>query len=386
MSQRIAFWLACGFAILSLQSRAQKPATSALEPTRTWAFAVSIADAVEDVDPDAVRPPRQDDAFVEALHARGVPRDHVRYLRDEDAKKALILAAMSDHLRRAAAGDTLVVYFHGRAVRAHDGRGFLSPYDSLKDDSASLLAADEFLEAVDGSFSGARVLLFMDCSLGGCLYDALPSRHWRHEVAVLGSSQSSGHGFDDWTFSESLVRALSGNGWIDLDNNGRIELKELAKAATEDCVLLAHELPGHQCSTGFPSSFVLATCAPKKSAREGRLVEVRRRDDRWELARVLQVTQNRIIVRPIRAKDATDEGVEPSRVREPRLAGLNPHEPVDILVAGEWRAGKVVKSGNGMNCVRLDGETGTTLDEWVGPDRLRPRRGGAVSATSVTIR
>src|ERR1700704_3546613 len=98
--------------ILLLASVARsEDAAPVWKPQRTWVFAVSATAWKFDRSAPLPRKSRHDEDLIKTFKARGVPEDHITFLKDKQGTIAQIHKLLPEMLKRTGPGDTVIVYF-----------------------------------------------------------------------------------------------------------------------------------------------------------------------------------------------------------------------------------------------------------------------------------
>ena len=113
---RFAILLFLG-ALILVSVNSAKAATE-WNPKRTWVFFVGL---VQWKDSESFEPfdekIRKDGILLNSLRKRGVPEDHIVYLKDSAATTAVVETRFADFLKRAAPDDWILVYFEGHGYK-----------------------------------------------------------------------------------------------------------------------------------------------------------------------------------------------------------------------------------------------------------------------------
>jgi len=172
---------------------------------------------------------RVDRILEKTLVARGVPVEHVTFLEDTHATLAACRAALDATVKAVPPDGTLLVYYAGHGLR-EQATTYLAPYDTdTKDTAATGLGVAEIGTTLHASFKGAKLILLADCCHSGALgeivrsYDSDP----RVSAASFTSSEAASTSTGRWTFTESVVAALSGGGAADTDRDDVLDAGEL---------------------------------------------------------------------------------------------------------------------------------------------------------------
>lgn len=325
-------------------------ATNTWEPKRTWVVAVGVIEGSWSTET------RRDTVLLEALKEQGVPAEQVLFLADSEATIEATEARMASHLAQASEGDLAVFYFTGYSADAE----FV-----LTDGNWPVYRVFALFEQ---HFPGSRVLLLGDTAHSGSMAAALPLRTGRLAYAALTSSIPGGRATGTWIYTNSLIEAFHGEA-IDSDNDGYLDLNDVAAHVEHEMASDAGKLPSFVTSGGFPSTLRLLPVKPReqRGERVGEYVEARDRWGGWSPARIDEEREGEYHVHFCDYLTNPRAWVPASHVR-PRDSRVIPiGESVQVTTSG-WAVGTVVASRAGLYLVHYDsGES----DEWVSSHQLR---------------
>ncbi len=181
------------------------------DPARTVVFAVGLLRwHRSDVYASFPRAERRDQALVDTLARRGVPRERITYLHDREATLAATRAGLHAAIDSAHPDDTFLFYWTGHGDRTDAGDSYAVPFDAGDDSSTSCLAYDEIVRAVEGGRM-RRALLFADTCYSGAIADAVMARSGGPPRAGFGSSSASETSTGAWTFTDAVIAAFGGS-------------------------------------------------------------------------------------------------------------------------------------------------------------------------------
>lgn len=350
-------------AVLPLQARGP-----VWNPAKTWIFAVGVL-AFDD--PSLATWPdegRVDARMIESYRQRGVPEDHIVFLKNEEATKARVTSAFTSFLRRTGEGDTLVFYYAG-----HGGRDYSSParpVSFVTYDTRSTWSTTSILDAIEKNFRGTRALLTVDCCHSGALAQEAAKRGGRIQFGVITSAQASARSTGNWTFTQCLVDLLRGRPQFDFDHDGAITFVEAAKYCDLEMAFSENQRADHRTSGGFPSDLVLAEAADNAAPRVGDRCEAEY-DGKWYKVKILAAKNERYKVTWIGWPRDQDSWVEAGQLRPYQPKTIASGTRVSIQWSGKWYPGKVVRGEMGLLLVHYDGYPDSD-DEWMPPARVRP--------------
>jgi caspase domain-containing protein/histone methyltransferase-like protein/agenet domain-containing protein len=351
------------------------------DPDHTWVFAVGILEwehpEIYASFPAAMKN-RRDAQLVKYFQDAGVPKKHIVYLQDADATKERIQHDFNKLLDRTGEGDLLVFYFAGHGTRDTDsGETWFANYDAGNSNSSAWNVRSIF-KSIDNHFSGNRVFLLADCCHSGALYEECRRRN-RDDgdaelaYAALTSSYSHNTSTGTWTYSDSLLAGLRGEGQVDLNHDGVIELNEVAEYTDLELAFLEGQKSMFFAAPAFPRAAKLAEVEGESTPRIGQRVEVEA-DGRWFRAKIIDVDDNQVQVHFAGYDDSTDEWVGPARLRPYQPAQFAAGDKVEVQWSEDqkWYAATILKAWYGLHLVRYD-EYDSSVDEWVGPGAIRLR-------------
>jgi hypothetical protein len=378
---RAARWPLVLVATQVAPSAAAAPAVE-WNPARTWVFAIACTEWKFDRALKAPKKGRLDLAFVEALKARGVPADQVVLLKDRQGTIAAINKQFPDLLKKTRKDDTLVFYFQGhggRDVEGQTNRYYFVNYDADDaDDQNTYLFVDAVYEMIEAHFNGSHAVMLADCcSSGGLVAEATrraaSKRKFTTAYACLASvyAHNSSTG---WTFTRDLIKGFRGDPIADHDDDGAVTLGELITLIDADTAYVEEQKAQFAVFNGFDLGTRIAAAGKKSHPDVGKYVEARQGGD-WYVAQVLDVKDNKYQVAYAGFEER--EWVTSRRVRD-----FTPKQfPEGTRVVArddddKWHPATVKRAVHNMHFVHFDHDKSTNgvLDEWVGPERIKPRK------------
>lgn len=379
MAVRGQQWIALAFLAFCCAAPVQAESPDVdWEPAHTHLFAVGVLEwqreDVFDSFPQNKRN-RRDDQLVDCFRQAGVPDKQIRYLKDRQATKARIVAEFTQLLDHAGEEDLLIFYFCGHGYRDRDsGQAWLANYDAAKDDDTGW-PMPEILDLIERRFRGNRALLLVDSCHSGAICDEAASRdQTRVNYAILTSSCTHDNASSHWTYTDCLLTGLRGGEQADLDENGQIDLGELARY-TELELAFVEEHKSMFVTTGdFDELTRLSTVKTRTSTGAGRRVEVYS-DDKWFRAKVITTQGTMTRVHFVDFDDSYDEWVRPEKIRAYQPPQYAEGDKVFARWHNEdeWFPATVRQSFYGMSLVHYELDDDEMEDEWLDRRSVRLR-------------
>lgn len=363
---------------VSVRPASAEPAPATWDPAKTWAVLIGV---LEWQDPSLASFPkegRQDRVLERTLLERGVPRTQVTFLEDRAATLAACRAAIGKAAADAGPGSTLIVYFAGHGLQ-REGKVFFANVDAdTSSPATTALGVEELGATLRSTWKGARLLLAADCCHSGALgrvvaaYDGSTAA----AAASFASASASNVSTGAWTFTESLVACLGGDGAPDADFDRTVTFAEAEAYVAREMRFRASQRSEARRSTSFPADFALARVdlarargRTKSAWQIGEYVEVEWKG-RWWRAQVTEVDGSRPKVHYLGFEASWDEWVARARVRAPQPIDARVGDRVEIEWKGRFWPGVVLEVADDFARVHYD-DYGPEWDEWVTAKRLR---------------
>jgi len=287
------------------------------KPERTTVFAVGLLEwkypDIYGSFPDAV-PNRADARLVNHFARIGIPKERITYLQDAAATKAHILAEFHRVLAASKPGDLLIFYFAGHGNRDEKtGSTYFANYDACKTDESAWNVATIF-KTIQNRFHGDRAVMIGDCCHSGAMYDeAGRNAAGRVSFACLTSSYSHNLSTGNWTFTDSVLQALSGTPAADTNNDAVVQLHEAARYVELEMAFIEGQKSMFITTGEFPSDSQIARVKSIAKPGTGRRVEALWKD-KWYKAKVIDVGPQGKKVHYVGYKDSWDEWLPPERI------------------------------------------------------------------------
>ncbi|MCW8139410.1 MAG: caspase family protein [Planctomycetota bacterium] len=340
-----------------------------LDPARTTVFAVGVLTYRDRRLASFPQEGRRDAELVAHLRARGAT--DVVFLTDREATLRRIERDFEAHLERSQPGQTLVVYYTGHGLR-DDGEVGFTPWDAGRG-LGTTWRVRAIVDAIRARFRGERALMLIDCCHSGAMTDAVAALGadgplaWTSLASAHAAAQSTGN----WTFTEAVLEGLRGDPRIDADEDGLVDLGEVATFAEVEMAFAEEQLTQAYAHPRFgPTTRLARVSAPRPPPRVGERVEVFS-EDAWWKARVLEMRGERAKVRYYGWGPEHDEWVEPRQMRAYAPRPWPVGARVEVESDGRWFPASIIEVRPlGLHKVHYD-DYDASWDEWVPSSRIR---------------
>lgn len=251
------------------QGAAGIPAVKSQEPalglggSSTWVFIVSVLE-FKDGESFGSFPKenRRDALLLKFFRAnKGVPDDHILYFTDANAKKEMLEKRLRQFLKRAGKNDTFFFYYAGHGAKGSGGETYYIPYDAKGGDENTYLSMEFVIDAVEIDFKGAWAFLAGDCCYSGGICHRAAETRGKISYGCLASVESSKESTGNWTFSEALLRALTGSSRVDKDGDKKIVFQEAADFIASEMAFLEKQKSASGTTGRFSPRLKLADVA-----------------------------------------------------------------------------------------------------------------------------
>lgn len=400
----IVFVLAAMALGAASSARAEALPERLIDPRSTYAV---VAGVLEWKDPGLGAFPkehRKDQELFDTLGRLGVPASQRTLFLDNAATATNVTTALRDAIAKAPAGSTLVFYYAGHGVKNQKGDILFATSDIRLDklDSTGLLL--NALPEVLSKFKGKRILLMADCCYSGGLGAVARALSGQKLQAVaLTSAEASNVSTGNWTFTQTVLDALSGRALLDRDDNGKLTLGELAAEVKDGMRFRERQRSGYVATGTGPELLVAATAPvgpepadldpgsgpesrrgwvtvpdPKSGARAvGRILGARMEpgaaSPRNPRAKAQALPKKKLLVELYDYSDARQIWVDPREAEPITFETWPVGTELDVRWNGQAYPAKVLKVEDGFMWITYPGYE-SSWDEWVTADRVVGRR------------
>lgn len=260
---------------------------------------------------------RRDAALADFFKKAGVPENKVVYLQDKAATLSTIRQSLNGLLKLSAPGDTLILYYcgHGYPIEEGSEKIFFASYDAWVGDVEGW-AVNKIVSKIEADFKGNRAILLVDCCHSGGLIDAVKEKGKRLSYACFVSSETDKSSTGNWTFTESVLSALRGEGPVDRDRNGWVSVEEMQGHLYSEMAFAEDQKSRNLLTGEWKTSDLMAAARKMRHPREGEQVEVLAEGE-WWTARILDGKDGKFQVFYYGYEADEAEWVEAKRIRKP---------------------------------------------------------------------
>ncbi|ADG68645.1 hypothetical protein Plim_2823 [Planctopirus limnophila DSM 3776] len=339
------------------------------QPARTWVFCVGLLKWENPQYGPFPQKHRRDAEMLQVLKECGVPAAQITYLCDEQGTTAAIEKEFTRFLKQPAKDDLVIVYYCGHGYNTSDHKQtFLVSYDTAGANRGWEVAT--IPREINRLCRAQRVVIALDHCFSGAMAEAvrrLPNP--KVSFAVLASAHHNSSSTGNWTFTENLISAFRGRGYMDDDGNGQITFSELDANIELDMAFAERQMSQSLFTKGFDPNFVIRASHKPTDPEIGQRTEIE-----WhgKYYRGFVIGRNGALSRVhyYGYQESDDEWVTPERLRTPTPVTRPINSPVEIWWKSEWYRGRIIGVKHGLHLVKYD-KWGPEWNEWVTIHRLR---------------
>lgn len=333
------------------------------EPQKTWVYAVGILEFQDSKTFGSFpKEGRKDAELMELFKTRGVPDDHIVFIKDSDATKKKIRETFAAHLKRIGPGDTLFFYYAGHGMKDDAGQMHFANWDAKSGDGWTLKSMLDDLEA---NFKGDRAILTADCCYSGSI--AVEARKRKGNYTCLNSSLSSETSTGAWTFTCCLIDGFQGTPYVDRNGDGSVTLEELGRYAEDEMPFEDEQLATYQAKFELK----IASAGAKAHKRLGERLEVEW-GKKWYKGKIIDFKDGKFLIDWVGYPAKDNDWVTEDKMRPWKPMQYPGGTVVEVEWKKKWYKAKVLEGKHGLHLIHYDG-FGDDWDEWVSPKRIRKK-------------
>jgi hypothetical protein len=322
---------------------------------------------------------RKDEELYETLKERGVPREQMKLLLDDDATYSKIRAAIREIASKAPKDATFLFYYCGHGMPAGDDDICLANYDiDTSEKKKTGLLSSDLAGLIEKHFEGKRVLLLADCCYSGGLARAAQAlRKTGIEAASLTSSTDAVTSTRNWTFTQTIIDGLKGDSFGDANGDGALTLAELAGDVKGAMQALENQ-PAGVAVDHWPKELKLASIKHKPANSEGKFKAgeyvMAPKEGRVRVGRIRDLGESECTIEFFDYSDKTLVKVASGQLQS--LAAYKAARATletathEVEWHGTWYKASVMKREGKKSYIHYVGY-GPEWDEWVEPARIR---------------
>lgn len=203
---------------------------------------------------------RYDQKLYETLLKRGVKRNNIIFLKDEQARLANIKDNLQNLANKSNEKSVFFFYYAGHGDPAEDGKdAYFLNYDCATANLASTsLHLSNLAEVLKKEFKGKKVILAADCCYSGYLNQVADELEKANiNTLVMSSASANNESTGEWTFTRSLDEILSGRPLFK-DAGAELSASFAQDYIRYNMTYAEAQLANHYQTKGFPKKFILA--------------------------------------------------------------------------------------------------------------------------------
>lgn len=299
---------------------------------------------------------------------KGIKNENIVYLQDSEATLDNIKEQLNTILQKASANSSFIFYYAGHGVRAGNGPMSFANFDYSDTNG---FGVGSLTAQINKLFKGKQVILLADCCFSGALMEeGKKIADNGKSVIVFTSSSGSNVSTGNWTFSQTMIDCLNGNGICDRDSDGKITLGEVKSELFDAMKYREKQLSGTVFFNANESqSFNISgveSLTGKPAKTEYIYVQ---QNNKFEPARVLGYTGNNVTGQLYHYSDKVSVTVPVSKTKPIAFADYPAGKEIQVEWKGQNYPAVVKESREGFPYIKYTGFD-DSWNEWVMYDRI----------------
>ena len=317
---------------------------------------------------------RKDLELYQLLRSRGVPTDNLELLLDDKATHANVAAALKRVAKRAPAGSTLLFYYAGHGTRDKSGKPYFLAYDTQSRDMPNTgIAVSGVADTLTEHFSGKRVVLMADCCYSGTLRDVADTvaQKKKIEAVSITSADASNLSTSNWTFTQTVIDGLRGDGLMDRDRNGTVNLAELGGSVADEMKFREKQRHGFHLRSMAPNTAIAKAGKVESGVgphKAGSYV-LANYDHTMRTAQVRQAGKDKSLVRFYHYSHSEERQVANADLKPLKFRRYKKDDKLKVYWGGKLWDAQVTKAEGDFHFITYPGWP-SYWDEWVMSDRI----------------
>lgn len=334
--------------------------------SKTWVFAVGVLEWADKQSFEAFdKEGRVDAEIIKFFSQNGIPTNQIMYIQDKKATTKYVKESLAAFVKNAKIGDNLFFYYCGHGYKNDNEKVCFANYQGAE------WTAEDIVKTVNANFAGSTAFFVADCCNSGALADEVkkyPKKNFVALNSVIPADVSTGN----WTFSNALLYGLKGLNFVDLDNNQKITLNELANYIDKEMAIVEGQKSAFYIPKTMTNWVVTTNVPAKKNSRIGEHVNVEY-DKEDYLGFITDVKNNQYKIRYYSYTNDEVEWIEGSEMKPFRCEkdfAIGATVKVYDDIEEDWFPAKVLKKFSCLHYIHYI-DYGNEFDTWVGPSKIK---------------
>ena len=319
-------------------------------------------------------PPKTALQLYDILLQRGVPKNNIIFLKDEEATLAAIKRALQELLAKSDEQSTLLFYYTGHGDKSEDGAEtyFFNCDGESANPATTSLKLSLLAELIQQHHKGKRVILTADCCYSGNLNrvaDTLGASGI--ETLVLSSASAANESTGEWTFTRSLNEILSGTPLMQCDTLA-LTARMAADYIGYNMAYGEMQLSNYYLTSGFPEKYVLTGLKAELGKNQPYLGKYKTAEDEGITykVRIIDQKEEKCKIHYVELESEPDIWCDYSELTEIEWKTWKVGSKIEVEWEKEWYPAQVLKTEGVFHYIRYDDHE-EIWNEWVAADRIR---------------
>ena len=230
------------------------------------------------------------------------------------------------------------------------------------------------VDTIYNHFTGKAAILMADCCYSGYIcnlvddYDKSEVNN-NLRVAAFGSVYYNQSSTGNWTFTIALLAALTGQAYLEFDDDGTVTLHELERHIMHDMALFDKQYASSYLPNVMRKWVLTCPVKPREHARIGERIFVD-----WHgvdyMARIEKYRPGEFYVCYFSFVSNERSWISEDEAKPVDVVHYEPETKLEVLSDGKWYPCRVLKGFCGLHLIKYD-DYSEKYNEWVPKNKLR---------------
>ena len=291
---------------------------------------------------------RQDARLYSILQDRGVPKDNILYLQDDEGTLDNCIQAVEETAKKGSSDSLFFFYYAGHGIKDRNtSKAYFLNYDcNTSTPESTCLSLDSIAGIVADQFKGKKVILTADCCYSGNLNKVADTLEKAgKETCVFSSATSSNFSTGQWTFTMCLNDALAGEPAAK-PGGGNITVADIASYIYINMKYADFQMSNFYTTDQFSQDFIMSSVADSVSLSSDTHVGEYKEapyNNKWYRVRIIEQKGEKVKITYLGYGTDWDEWVSYTSLEDISFSVYSKKDKIKVEWDGEWFPATIVE-------------------------------------------